>query len=101
MDALQGPHQTVTLFSVVDPRIVFVEMETSEKLVEAVCDCGASVSYLSHDVDKDLKKTQQTTLEKKHTVFCRRPLASTLPWKESYKLPFVWETNFFIMKLDS
>ena len=47
MNTDNGPQQTIILNSVVDPRSVFVAIQVCDKLIEAVCDCGASVSCLS------------------------------------------------------
>ena len=72
----KDPNNDVTLNSVVDPRSVFVEMQVCGKVVEAVCDCGASVSCLSPDVFENLKANN--TIELKT---CKRKLraANGLP----------------------
>ena len=43
----------------VDPRRVFIEMKLYEKKIEAVCDCGASVSCLSPLIYDELKQTHK------------------------------------------
>ena len=47
MNTEDGPQQTIVLNSVVDPLSVFVDIQVCDKLLEAVFDCGASVSWLS------------------------------------------------------
>ena len=47
----------------VDSRSVFVRLKILDKDVEAVCDCGASVSCLSSEIYNELKKTYQIILE--------------------------------------
>ena len=59
----KDPQQTFALNSVVDSRSVFVQLKILDKMVEAVCDCGASVSCLRSEIYNELKKTYQTTLE--------------------------------------
>ena len=43
--------------SVVDPRSVYIAMTICNKLIEAVCDCGASVSCLSPEIFEELTKS--------------------------------------------
>ena len=50
------------LNSVVDPRSVFFEMKNCEKKIEAVCDCGTSVSCLSPSIYDELKQTHKFDL---------------------------------------
>ena len=59
----KGPQTSVTLNSVVDPRSVFIQMKICEKKIEAVCDCGASVSCLSPLIYDQLKQTHQIDLK--------------------------------------
>ena len=59
----KGPQRTLGLNSLVDSRSVFVQLKISDKTMEAVCDCGASVSCLSSEIYNELKKTYQITLE--------------------------------------
>ena len=47
----------------VDSRSVFVQLKILDKTVEAVCDCGASVSCVSSEIYNELKKTYQITLK--------------------------------------
>ena len=49
--------------SVVDSRSVSVKLENLDKTLEAVYDCGASVSCQSSEIFNDLKKTYQISLE--------------------------------------
>ena len=63
MNNKKGPQRTFGLNSVVDSRSVFVRLKILDKDVEAVCDCGASVSCLSSEIYNELKKTYQITLE--------------------------------------
>ena len=60
---MKGPQTSVTLNSVVDPRSVFIEMKICEKKIEAVCDCGASVSCLSPLIYDELKQTHKLDLK--------------------------------------
>ena len=46
-----------------DPRSVFFDMKNCEKKIEAVCDCGASVSCLSLLIYDQLKQTHQVDLK--------------------------------------
>ena len=55
----KGPQTIVTPNSVVDPRSVFIEMKICEKKIEAVCDCGASVSCLSPLIYDQLEQTHK------------------------------------------
>ena len=64
MNIDNGPQQTIILNSVVDPRSVFVAIQVCDKLIEAVCDCGASVSCLSPVIFEDLRKTNGIQLNK-------------------------------------
>ena len=59
----KGPPTSITLISVVDPRSVFIEMKLYEKKIEAVCDCGASVSCLSPLIYDELKQTHKLDLK--------------------------------------
>ena len=59
----KGPQRTWGLNSVVDSRSVFVQLKFLNKTVEAVCDCGASVSCVSSGIHNELKQTYQITLE--------------------------------------
>ena len=64
MNTDNGPQQTIILKSVVVPRSVFVAIQLCDKIIEAVCDCGASVSYLSPVIFEDLRKTNGIQLNK-------------------------------------
>ena len=64
MNTDNGPQQTIISNSVVDPRSVFVAIQVCDKLIEAVCDCGASVSCLSLVIFEDLRKTIGIQLNK-------------------------------------
>ena len=57
MNTDNGPQQTTNLNSVIDPRSVFVAIQVCDKLIEAVCDSGASVSCLNPVFFEDLRKT--------------------------------------------
>ena len=59
----KGPQRTFGLNSVVNSRSVFVQLKILDKMMEAVCDCGAIVSCLSSEIYNELKKTDQITLE--------------------------------------
>ena len=59
----KAPPTSITLNSVVDPRSVFIEMKLYEKKIEAVCDCGASVSCLSPLIYDELKQTHKLDLK--------------------------------------
>ena len=63
MSSKNGPNQTIILNSIVDPRSVYVAIRICDKLVEAVCDCGASVSCLSPAVFDDLRKSNGIRLQ--------------------------------------
>ena len=64
MNTDNGSQQTIILYSVVDPRSVFVAIQVCYKLIEAVCDCGASVFCLSPVIFEDLQKTNGIQLNK-------------------------------------
>ena len=64
MNTANSPQQTIILNSMVDPRAVFVACQVCDKLIEAVCDCGASVSCLSPFIFYDLRKTNGVQLIK-------------------------------------
>ena len=64
MNTAKGPQQTIILNSVVDTRSVFVAIQVCDKLIEAVCDCGAGASCLSPFVFEDLQKTNGIQLNK-------------------------------------
>ena len=59
----KGPQTSITLNSVVDPRSVFIDMKICEKKIEAICDCGASVSCLSLSIYNELKQTHKFDLQ--------------------------------------
>ena len=59
----KGPQASITLQSIVDPRRVFIEMKICEKKIEAVCDCGASVSRLSLLIYDELEQTHKLNLK--------------------------------------
>ena len=59
----RGPQRTFGLNSVVDSRSAFVQLKILDKMVEAVCDYGASVSCLSTKIYNELKKTYRISLE--------------------------------------
>ena len=52
-----------TLNSVIDHRSVFVQLSICGKIIEAVCDSGASVSCLSSNVFDQIKQLQKLKLE--------------------------------------
>ena len=64
MNTANGSQQTIILYSVVDRRSVFVAIQVCDKLMEAVCDCGASVSCLSPVIFEDLRKINGFQLNK-------------------------------------
>ena len=72
MNTDNGPQQTFFLISVVDPRSVFVAIQVCDKLIEAVCDCGASVSCSNPIIFEDLRKTSGIQLNK-----CNKKLKAT------------------------
>ena len=49
--------------SVVTPRSVFIETKIRWRKIEAVCDCGASVSFLRNDIYNELKQTHKLDLK--------------------------------------
>ena len=53
MNTANGPQKTIILNSVVDPRSVFLALQVCDILIEAVCDCGASVSCSSPVIFED------------------------------------------------
>ena len=59
----KGPQTNITLNSVPDPRTVFIEMKKCEKKIEALCDCGASISCLSPSIYDYLKQTHKLDLK--------------------------------------
>ena len=59
----KGPQTSITPYSVVDPRSVFFEMKNCEKRIEAICDCGASVSCLSPSIYDELNQTHKLDLK--------------------------------------
>ena len=63
MNTENGPQQTMILSSVVDPR-VFVAIQVCDELIEAVCDCWASVSCLSPVIFEEVRKTNAIQLNK-------------------------------------
>ena len=64
MNTDNGPQETIILNSVVDLRSVFVAIQVCDKLIEAVGDCRASVSFLSPVIFEDLRKTNGIQLNK-------------------------------------
>ena len=64
MNTDNGPQRTIILNSAVDPRSVFVAIQVYDKLIEAVCDWGASDSCLSPTIFEDMRKTNGIQLNK-------------------------------------
>ena len=58
----KGLQTSLTLNPVVDPHSVFIEMKNCEKKIEAVCDCGASVSCNSPLNYDEFKQTHKLDL---------------------------------------
>ena len=80
----------------VDPRSVFVAIQVCDKVIEAMCDCGASVFCLSPVIFEDSRKTNGIQLNK-----CNKNLkaANGLPIGVNgiIRVPLRLETNIMNM----
>ena len=70
----------------VDTRSVFVAIQLCGKIIEAVCECGASVSCLSPDIFEDLRKTNGIQLNKFNRNF-RAANGLPIGVKENIRVP--------------
>ena len=94
----KGPKSSITLGSIVDPRSAFIDMKNFGNKIEAVCDCGASVSCLSPLIYDQLKQTHKLYLK-----LCLRKLRAAngllIEVKGAVRVPVVigaksWEHDF-------